>query len=67
MPANNDTAYCERIEARFPIAYSKAGISHFDCPRFTQELGEVSCKAVEDNGCLVYERLERMIAEGNGK
>ena len=67
MPTNNDTAYCERIEAKFDVNYSKAGISHFACPRFTQDGREVSCKAVEDDGCPVYERLERMIAEGNGR
>lgn len=67
MPTNNDTAYCDRIEAKFLIAYSKEGISHFDCPRFKQEAGEVSCGAVEADNCPVYEKLERMIAEGNGR
>lgn len=67
MPTKNDTAYCDRIEAKFDISYSKAGINHFACPRFVREGGVVSCQAVEDDGCPEYERLERMIAEGNGR
>lgn len=66
MP-NNDTAYCDRIEAKFPVSYSSAGITHFDCPRIGRDGNFVSCNAVESDGCPVYERLERMIAEGNGK
>ncbi len=67
MPNKNDTAYCDRIEEKFPIAYSSAGISHFECPRFEKDTHEVHCSAVEDDGCPVYARLEQMIKEGNGR
>lgn len=72
MP-NKDTAYCDRIEARFPVAYSKAGVSHFGCPRIVTPIpyyiigSELYCLAAQEEGCPVFARLEELIKAGNGK
>ena len=65
---HKDSAYCVRIEGRFPVSYSKAGVSHFGCPRVDMKVENgVYCLALQEEGCPVLARLEQMIMDDNGK
>jgi len=67
MP-NKDIVYCDRIETKFDIAYSKAGVSYFGCPFYSNNNQEdIVCMEARTLECPVLSRFEEMIKRRNGK
>jgi hypothetical protein len=56
--------FCDYLGDKFPVKYSKLGITSFKCPMYGKESwDDIICSETQADNCPIRDRLEKIIKE----